>query len=1562
MNADKLSFEKGRFISALPKGPLLKENMKGAFRKTVLGVLLASGGFYANAQCDPAGTASGSFSSLGIFLGSNVTNPSDARDGNLSTYSLFWQGIGGGFISTHTLTVNMVGNGNQTDQLYIKAELNGSIISANIFSNLTVKYYFTDGSTATTNIGSSLASWGFIIGGTTTNNGLYLDAPGKQFNKIDIAFVSPAAVSIAGELARIYEVKRVPAQPSAPSVTGSGTTISNCFSTATTYTITNPSSGLVYRWYNAGTGGTLLDTGTSYTTPAALANGTNTVYVEAVAANTCPFPTQRISASRTAASVTVTICDSDGDGVANSTDLDDDNDGIADLLEGYNASNPSASRDTDGDGIPDYMDLDSDNDGINDVRENNGTDANGDGKADGAVAANGIPASAGANGMALLDTDGDGIPNTRDLDSDNDGITDLKESGNTAIVDANNDGRVDGAVDTDKDGIIGSADGAPSTWGDASDPVLVDTDGDGVPNMRDLDSDNDSINDLKEAGASSSNATFTGVDPNTGIPTAAGNGLLVADTDGDGITNEKDLDSDNDGISDIQEHQFSLGDTNQDGKADGADPDGDGILGLADNTPNQWGETLDPARRDMDGDGITDELDLDSDNDGINDVREGGGTDANGDGRADGAIATTGIPASAGTGGLPKVDSDGDGIPNSIDLDSDNDGVTDVRENGGTDADNNGRADGVDTDGDGIVSSADGAPGTWGDSSDPVTVDTDGDGVPDYRDLDSDNDGIADLKESGNPALVDANNDGKVDIPGPDPDADGIVGSADGAPNAWGDANAPALADTDGDGIPNMKDLDSDNDGLTDVREAGGTDANGDGRADGTVATTGIPSSAGTGGLTSLDSDGDGKPNAYDLDSDNDGITDLKESGNTAQVDTNNDGRVDGNIDVDKDGIIGSADGAPNAWGDANDPALADTDGDGVPNMRDLDSDNDGLTDVREAGGTDANGDGKADGAIGTNGVPATAGNGLVVGDSDGDGVSNEKDLDSDNDGISDLKENNPALADANNDGKVDGTDPDGDGIVGAADGAPNTWGDANDPALLDSDGDGVPNIKDLDSDNDGINDVREAGGTDANGDGKADGTVNVSTGFPASAGNGGLAPLDTDGDGVSNDKDLDSDNDGITDVRENGGTDANNDGRADGTDADGDGIVSGVDGSPNSWGDSNDPVAVDSDGDGRPDFRDLDSDNDGKSDLVESGNPTAIAGDTNNDGVIDFNNNDADGDGALTPADGTPTWGTNTPAPVDTDGDGIPDYKDPVTGTKKDIDDTPYKDKDTNGDGKITGADTGGGTDSDGDGIPNIIDADNGNFGGLASNIGINVKAFLRGAFQGARHKDVSASWMTVLQQFALTQPYNTTAFGSYAGTESVTAATFTSSASSDADVVDWVLLELKKADGTLVDRHAALILENGNVVGTDKVSPVYFKVLPGSYHITIRHRNHLGLSTELTSLSSTGTSFDFTTATDAMLFGNSAAYATKNGKTCLIAGNANSNGNVRFNGSGNDRDAMLSYLGFNEIGFITGVYTPTDVNLDGNVRYNGSANDRDFLLEMLNFDEIGFIQEQIK
>ena len=107
-----------------------------------------------------------------------------------------------------------------------------------------------------------------------------------------------------------------------------------------------------------------------------------------------------------------------------------------------------------------------------------------------------------------------------------------------------------------------------------------------------------------------------------------------------------------------------------------------------------------------------------------------------------------------------------------------------------------------------------------------------------------------------------------------------------------------------------------------------------------------------------------------------------------------------------------------------------------------------------------------------------------------------------------------------------------------------------------DSDGDGIPDQLDLDSDNDGIYDIVEAGGitagngtilgfTDTDGDGLSDNVDNVDSGKGASELQSGipLANADIDGDGLANTVDLDSDGDLCFDVTEAGFNDGDDDG-----------------------------------------------------------------------------------------------------------------------------------------------------------------------------------------------------------------------------------------------------------------------------------------------------------------------------------------------------------------------------------------------------------------------------------
>lgn len=160
---------------------------------------------------------------------------------------------------------------------------------------------------------------------------------------------------------------------------------------------------------------------------------------------------------------------------------------------------------------------------------------------------------------------------------------------------------------------------------------------------------------------------------------------------------------------------------------------------------------------------------------------------------------------------VPK-DTDGDGIPDQFDYDSDNDGITDRIESQGqffipnTGADTN--ADGIDN--------------VFGNGVTPV--DSDGDLIPDYLDLDSDNDGIYDLIESGCNAL-DANNNGIID--GSNFGANGLNNAIETFIDS-GILKFP-LTNSDSDTINNYLEIDSDNDLCTDVIEAGFADSNNDG-------------------------------------------------------------------------------------------------------------------------------------------------------------------------------------------------------------------------------------------------------------------------------------------------------------------------------------------------------------------------------------------------------------------------------------------------------------------------------------------------------------------------------------------------------------------------------------------------------------------------------------------------------------------------------------------------------------------------------------------------------------
>ena len=323
--------------------------------------------------------------------------------------------------------------------------------------------------------------------------------------------------------------------------------------------------------------------------------------------------------------------------------------------------------------------------------------------------ATGLPASAPPLGYEVTITDAAGNVAVATVDAPEVIDADAGAEGDAAI-DGGDDVGAEVGADTDGDGL------ADALEGDA------DTDADGVVDALDLDSDDDGLPDALEA---MSNAALLTVADDTGTEGTAGFAAAPVDTDADGVPDRLDLDSDNDGLSDLIETQGLAADDDGDARVDDRlDADADGLDDALAAVPVTAG--------DADGDGRPDHRDVDADGDGLHDLVEAGGTDADGDGAVD-ALA----------------DADADGVPDAIDWDA---------------------VGGADSDGDGIVDEAD--------ADQAGGTDTDGDGVIDAFDADADGDGFAD------PAFL--------DFPGGRPDLASVLEPAAGTAGPGAAPSEPA--------------------------------------------------------------------------------------------------------------------------------------------------------------------------------------------------------------------------------------------------------------------------------------------------------------------------------------------------------------------------------------------------------------------------------------------------------------------------------------------------------------------------------------------------------------------------------------------------------------------------------------------------------------------------------------------------------------------------------------------------------------------------------------------------
>jgi len=229
-----------------------------------------------------------------------------------------------------------------------------------------------------------------------------------------------------------------------------------------------------------------------------------------------------------------------------------------------------------------------------------------------------------------------------------------------------------------------------------------------------------------------------------------------------------------------------------------------------------------------------------------------------------------------------------------------------------------------------------------------------------------------------------------------------------------------------------------------------------------------------------------------------------------------------------------------------------------------------------------------------------------------------------------------------------------------------------------------------------------------------------------------------------------------------------------------------------------------------------------------------------------------------------------------------------------------------------------------------------------------IAVKVMLDGPYDA--NTGLMQDGMRALGLVPTTEPYSGLGYAFVEGGGESTAPGVLANTGADA-VVDWVVLELRDSDDptVILASRSALLQRDGDAVDVDGTSPVTMPIGAGTYHVAVRHRNHLGCMTaNAVALAPAPSTLDFTAPATAT-FGTNARKSVAGlvPAQVLWAGDVTFSGSVQYTGAGNDRDPILVTVGSttpNNV--VSNTYSTRDVNLNGNVQYTGAGNDRDPIL----------------
>ncbi|MEO8068635.1 MAG: hypothetical protein ABI599_13140 [Flavobacteriales bacterium] len=234
----------------------------------------------------------------------------------------------------------------------------------------------------------------------------------------------------------------------------------------------------------------------------------------------------------------------------------------------------------------------------------------------------------------------------------------------------------------------------------------------------------------------------------------------------------------------------------------------------------------------------------------------------------------------------------------------------------------------------------------------------------------------------------------------------------------------------------------------------------------------------------------------------------------------------------------------------------------------------------------------------------------------------------------------------------------------------------------------------------------------------------------------------------------------------------------------------------------------------------------------------------------------------------------------------------------------------------------------------------------GVAPTINVRLQAFLEGPYvsgSGLMNDDLRSQGL-----IPLTEPYTGLGYNHVGGGGATVQQSVLNITGNNA-VVDWAVIELRNKNNStqVLATKSALILRNGLVVATDGSSDVNFTLPADDYFIALRHRNHLGIMTQnAQALSGTATLKNLGNGSVNLFGGFAAATTSISGINCLWMGDAIRDSQLKYTGTSNDRDPILTRVGGSIPTATLPGYFLEDCNMDGVVKYTGTANDRDPIL----------------